>query len=107
MPADQAGSTPDRRRRAADKPLATVNGVPIKQALFEQALKQAVAQGNPDSPQLREALTSQLIARELFVQDAAKQGLDKDPEVLAVVEETKRSAMVQRYRAARSSSPSR
>src|SRR5512145_2921837 len=80
-----------------DRPLATVNGVPIKQSTFEQALKQALAKGNPDSPQLRQALKNQLIARELFVQEAAKQGLDKDPEVLAVMEEAKRSAMVQRY----------
>ena len=64
---------------APDKPLATVNGVPITQSTFEQALK------------------NQLIARELFLQEAARQGLDKDPEVLAVVEQTKRAAMVQRY----------
>jgi parvulin-like peptidyl-prolyl isomerase len=82
---------------APDKPLATVNGVPITQSTFEQALKQAIAQGNPDSPQLRQALKNQLIARELFLQEAARQGLDKDPEVLAVVEQTKRAAMVQRY----------
>jgi peptidyl-prolyl cis-trans isomerase C len=82
---------------AADKPIATVNGVPIRSALFQQALQQAVAQGRPDSPQLRAAITSQLIARELFVQAAAKQGLDKDPEVLFIAEEAKRNAMIQRY----------
>jgi parvulin-like peptidyl-prolyl isomerase len=82
---------------AADKPIATVNGVPIKPALFQQALQQALAQGRADSPQLREAITSQLIARELFVQAAAKQGLDKDPEVQRIAEEAKRSAMIQRY----------
>ena len=81
----------------ADKPIATVNGVPIKPALLQQALQQAVAQGRPDSPQLREAIAGQLIARELLVQAAAKQGLDKDPEVLAIAEEAKRSAMIQRY----------
>jgi parvulin-like peptidyl-prolyl isomerase len=81
----------------ADKPVATVNGVPIRPALFQQALQQALAQGRPDSPQLREAIASQLIARELFVQAAAKQGLDKDPEVQAIAEEAKRSAMIQRY----------
>jgi parvulin-like peptidyl-prolyl isomerase len=82
---------------AADKPIATVNAVPIKPALFQQALQQAIAQGRPDTPQLREAIADQLIARELFVQAAAKQGLDKDAEVLAIAEEAKRSAMVQRY----------
>ena len=81
----------------ADKPIATVNGVPIKPALFQQALQQALAQGRPDSPELREAITSQLIARELLIQAAAKQGLDKDPEVQAIAEEAKRTAMMQRY----------
>ena len=86
-----------KRRPQADKPIATVNGVPVKPALFQQALQQALAQGRPDTPQLREAITSQLIARELFVQAAAKQGLDKDPEVQMIAEEAKRSAMIQRY----------
>ena len=82
---------------AADKPIATVNGVPVRPALFQQALQQALAQGRTDSPQLREAITNQLIARELFVQAALKQGLEKDPEVLATAEEAKRTAMIQRY----------
>jgi parvulin-like peptidyl-prolyl isomerase len=81
---------------AADKPLATVNGVPIPQGLFQQALQQAIRQGNPDTPQLRAAIKNQLIARELFIQEATKQKLDKDPQVLAVAEEAKRNAMVQR-----------
>jgi parvulin-like peptidyl-prolyl isomerase len=79
------------------KPLATVNGVPIRQKAFDQALQHALSQGNADSPQLREAIRQQLVARELFVQEAAKQSLDKDPEVLAIAEEAKRTAMVQRY----------
>jgi peptidyl-prolyl cis-trans isomerase C len=82
---------------AADKPIATVNGVPVRAALFQQALQQQLAQGQADSPQLREAITNQLIARELFVQAALKQGLDKDPEVLTIAEEAKRTAMMQRY----------
>ena len=97
-PAPTADKPPAAEKpAAAEKPLATVNGVPIKQSVFDQALKQAIAQGNPDTPQLREALKNQLVARELFLQEASKQGLDKDPEVLAAVEEAKRNAMVQRY----------
>jgi peptidyl-prolyl cis-trans isomerase C len=88
-----AGAAP----ATADKPLATVNGVAIPQKLYEHAVKQAIAQGNPDTPQLREAVKAQLIARELFVQEAAKQKLDKDPQVLAAAEEAKRNAMLQKY----------
>jgi peptidyl-prolyl cis-trans isomerase C len=90
-----AGAAP--ATATADKPLATVNGVAIPQKLYEHAVKQAIAQGNPDTPQLREAVKSQLIARELFVQEAAKQKLDKDPQVLAAAEEAKRNAMLQKY----------
>jgi len=81
----------------ADKPVATVNGKPIKQSTLDMAVRQATSQGNPDSPQLRDAIKNQLIARELFVQEAAKQNLDKDAEVIAVAEEAKRTAMVQKY----------
>lgn len=81
----------------AGKPAATVNGVPIRQKTVDQAVQQAVSQGNQDSPQLREMIKQQLIARELLVQEAARQQLDKDPEVVAIAEEAKRTAMVQRY----------
>ena len=92
-----AGAAPATATATADKPLATVNGVAIPQKLYEHAVKQAIAQGNPDTPQLREAVKAQLIARELFVQEAAKQKLDKDPQVLAAAEEAKRNAMLQKY----------
>ncbi len=81
----------------ADKPVATVNGKPIKQSTMDMAVRQATAQGNADTPQLRDAIKNQLIARELFVQEAVKQNLDKDAEVLAVTEEAKRTAMVTKY----------
>ncbi|HZP87119.1 MAG TPA: peptidyl-prolyl cis-trans isomerase [Burkholderiales bacterium] len=81
----------------SDKPIVTVNGVAIKQSLLEMAVKQAVAQGNVDTPQLREVIKNQLIARELFLQEGMKQNLDKDPQVLQVVEEAKRTAVVQKY----------
>jgi len=81
----------------AAKPIATVNGVPISQKALDQAVQRAVSQGNADSPQLREAVKHQLLARELLVQEATKQNFDKDPEVLAIVDEARRTAMVQRY----------
>jgi len=92
-PAAQAEKSP----APTEKPVAVVNGVPIKQSTLQFAVQGAISQGNTDSPQLRDALAKQLIARELFVQEATKQGLDKDPEVLAITEEAKRNAMIQRY----------
>jgi parvulin-like peptidyl-prolyl isomerase len=91
-----AGAAPALGQDAAAA-VATVNGVPIRQKTLDQAVQHAVGQGNPDSPQLREMIKQQLIARELLIQEAARQQLDKDPEVLAIAEEAKRTAMVQRY----------
>src|SRR5689334_1547712 len=77
--------------------VAVVNGVRIERQAFDQVLKQILSQGSKDTSQLRERVRDQLIARELFLQEAKKRKLDTDPQVLAVVEETKKNAMIQRY----------
>ena len=58
--------------------IATVNGVPITQGLFNLNLQAALAQGQKDTPQLRESIKSELINRQLIAQDVVKQGLDKE-----------------------------
>ncbi len=63
--------------------VARVNGVAIPQAHLELLLKNLVAQGRPDSPEMREALKQQMINRELMVQEAARRGLDKNSEIAA------------------------
>jgi parvulin-like peptidyl-prolyl isomerase len=80
-----------------DKPVATVNGVRIEQQAFDQLLQQAIKQGSPDSSQLRSRVRDQLIARELFLQQAKSRNLDTDPQVQAAVEEAKKNAMIARY----------
>lgn len=62
---------------AADAPLAVVNGTSIAASALERAMEPYAAQGQKDNPQLRAALTEELIARELMVQEAQKRGLDK------------------------------
>src|SRR3954447_2914859 len=76
-----------------DKPVAVVNGVNIGQQAFDELLQQSLKQGGQDTPQLRARLRDQLIARELFLQEAKKRNLDTDPQVLAAVEEAKNNAM--------------
>jgi len=61
----------------AELPVAVVNGVSIPARLMERNVKANVAQGQADSPLLRNALKEELIARELMVQEAIKRGLDK------------------------------
>lgn len=56
---------------------ASVNGAPLSQAAFDKALQLNLDKGQKDSPQLRQALKTELIARELLVQEAKRRGLDK------------------------------
>jgi peptidyl-prolyl cis-trans isomerase C len=88
---------PAAHAQGSTEPVATVNGVPIAQSTFQQALQRALNQGSADTPELRAALKSQLIARELFVQEAQKQNLANDPLVIAAVEEARANAMVTLY----------
>lgn len=63
--------------------VARVNGVAIPQQHLDLLIKNLVAQGRPDSPEMREAIKLQMINRELMTQEAAKRGLDKNPEIAA------------------------
>lgn len=72
---------------------ARVNGAAIPLARLDEAVRLAVAQGNADTPELRAALRSQLVAREVFRQEAVKRGWQNDPQVL----EARDAAMIQRY----------
>jgi peptidyl-prolyl cis-trans isomerase C len=58
--------------------IATVNGSPITKGLFDLNVQAAVAQGQKDTPQLREAIKNELINRQLIVQEVLKQGLEKN-----------------------------
>ena len=57
-----------------------VNGVQIPQSLIEEGVKANVARGQADTPELRKAVTDNLINRELLSQAALNDGLDKTPE---------------------------
>lgn len=72
---------------------ARVNGVPIPMARFDEALRQALSQGKADTPELRAAIRNQLVAREVFRQEAVKRGWQNDPQVL----EARDAALIHRY----------
>lgn len=57
--------------------LATVNGVTLSQAAYDKLVQTTIAQGQKDTPQLRQNLKTELIARELLLQEAQRRGLDK------------------------------
>nr|WP_262419891.1 peptidyl-prolyl cis-trans isomerase [Paraburkholderia sp. 31.1] len=78
--------------------VAIVNGVAIPQAQLDEAVRVAVqTSGQPDTPQLRQALKAQLITRELFRQGAEKGRYDTKPEVLQAMSAAKINAETQLY----------
>lgn len=82
---------------AEDKSAAMVNGVSIPQARIDLRVKDAVAQGQTDTPDLRKAIREQMINIEVLTQAAKKQGLDKNPEVIEQTELAKNSVLVGAY----------
>ncbi|OXI31186.1 peptidylprolyl isomerase [Burkholderia sp. AU16741] len=74
--------------------VATVNGTPITQADVDTLLR---ASGQPDSPQIRQAIKNQLITRVLVQQAAEKANYADKPEVKAAMQQAKATAEVQLY----------
>lgn len=82
---------------AQSKPAATVNGVAIPQARLEMRVKAAIAQGQPDSPDLRNAIRDELINIEVLAQAASKKGLHKQSDVAQQIELTKQSILASAF----------
>jgi len=75
--------------------LAVVNGKAIPSSRADAIVKQVVAQGQgTDSPQLRDAIKKDLIAREVMMQEAVKQGYEKNPEVKLALENARQTIVV-------------
>ena len=65
-------------KKAAAKADTAARGKDLYPApYFDFMLKQRIAAGQPDSPELRAAVRDELNTRELLVREAKKQGLDK------------------------------
>ncbi|MDR6412598.1 peptidylprolyl isomerase [Paraburkholderia terricola] len=78
--------------------VARVNGVDIPATQLESAVRTTVSSsGQPDTPQLRQAIKGQLIARELFRQNAEKAHYDAKPEVQQAMNAAKVNAETQLY----------
>lgn len=75
--------------------LATVNGVQIPSSLLEQNVNANVAQGQRDTPELRQLLKDELINREILAQESAKLGLDKTAEAKTQLAQMRQTLMVE------------
>lgn len=86
------------KKPAADKNVvAVVNGKTIPVSRAEVLMAAQLAQGQPDSDELRGAVRDELLRRELLAQEAAKKGIDKKPEVQAQMDLARQGALVGAY----------
>jgi peptidyl-prolyl cis-trans isomerase C len=71
---------------------ATVNGVTIPKSRVDAIIR---SQNQPDSEQLRQAVTEKLIELEVVAQEASKKGLAKNPDVVQALEFQKQQILGQ------------
>jgi peptidyl-prolyl cis-trans isomerase C len=81
---------------AADS-VATVNGKPIKQSLYDYISKDATARGQAVDANVKEMIVNKLISSELVYQEAQRMGLDKQADYLAQEELSRRELLVNTY----------
>lgn len=62
---------------------ATVNGQPLSEGLLDVNVRANVARGQPDTPQLRQALINEIIGREVLAQEAQKLKLEQTAQAQA------------------------
>jgi peptidyl-prolyl cis-trans isomerase C len=74
--------------------VAVVNGKAIPSSRAEAVVKQVVAQGRPDSKELRDLVKKDLIAREVMMQEATKQGYDKKEDVKTQIANARQAIML-------------
>jgi peptidyl-prolyl cis-trans isomerase C len=67
------------------------------QAQFDWMLKERLAQGQPDTPELRAAIREELNTRELLVREAKKNNLDKNADVKNQMDLAGQTVLVRAY----------
>jgi peptidyl-prolyl cis-trans isomerase C len=77
--------------------IATVNSIPINKSLFDLNLQASLAQGQKDSPQLREAIKNELINRQLIAQEVVKQGLEKEVDLQDQITQLRQNLYLQAF----------
>jgi peptidyl-prolyl cis-trans isomerase C len=76
---------------------AVVNNKPISKAKLDEFVDAMVKQGRPDTPELRTLVRDELIAREIFVQEAEKQGYGRKPEVARQLENLRQDLLIRAF----------
>lgn len=82
---------------SAAESVATVNGKPIKQSLYDYISKDAAARGQTVDANVKEMIVNKLISSELIYQEAQRMGLDKQADYIAQEELSRRELLVNTY----------
>jgi hypothetical protein len=94
------GATPalaQKKDKADSATFATVNGKAVPKVRADALLAGQAAQGQPDSPELRKAVTEELVRREILTQESVKKGFDKKPEVQGQVDLARQGVLIGAY----------
>jgi peptidyl-prolyl cis-trans isomerase C len=73
---------------------AIVNGKAIPKSRVDEFVAALAQQGRPETPDLRAAVREELIAREIFVQEAEKKGLTRHSDVRRQLEQTRQDILI-------------
>jgi peptidyl-prolyl cis-trans isomerase C len=74
--------------------IAIVNGKAVPKSRMEPLLQQAMSQGQPLSPELEVQVRDEAVLREMFMQEAEKQGLAATPQYKAQMELARQSILI-------------
>jgi peptidyl-prolyl cis-trans isomerase C len=94
---DTKAAAPAKGAAPAAAPAAASGKELYPKVYFDFLLKERLAQGQPDTPELRASIREELNTRELLVREAKKKGLDKNPEVKNQMDLTSQTVLVRAY----------
>lgn len=79
---------------ASAQNVAIVNGKAVPKSRVEALLVQATSQGQPRTPELEAQVRDEVVLREMFMQEAERQGLAASPQYKAQMELARQSIMI-------------
>ena len=74
--------------------VAIVNGKPVPSSRVEELSQQVSRSGRPVTPEIQAQIKDEVIAREIFVQEAQKQGLDTTPDFKVQMELARQTLLI-------------
>ena len=99
-----AQATAPAPKAAAKAPAAAASTAPAggekqlySQGQYDVLLKERLAQGGQDTPEIRNAIKEELNTRELLAREAKKQGLEKNPDVKTQMDLAAQTVLVRAY----------